>query len=196
MELLRYLRIVARHRWIALSVFAITFGAVIFFSYSQDDFYESTSTYVVRPRVVESDDVIRAIDTLARGVEINATYAAIARSDQIEDRAKARFPDGEAPDIDSVDASVLTGTNLIEISVVGPDPEGVQAMNQAIGDEALDFVNGMGDVFQLQPLDAANLPRVPAGPNRLLTLMVGFVVSASLAVGVAVLAETIDAPPA
>ncbi len=196
MELMRYLRIVVRHRWIALSVFAVTFGAVIFFSYSQDSYYESTSTYVVRPRVVESDDVIRAIDTLARGGEINATYAAIARSDQIEQRAETHFPEGQSPEIDSVDASVLTGTNLIEISVVGADPEGVQAMNEAIGEETVEFVNGLGDVFQLQPLDAANTPKSPAGPNRLLTLMAGFVVAAVLAIGLAVLAETIDVPSA
>lgn len=193
MELMRYIRIVIRHRWIALSVFVVTFGAVAFFSFSQDAYYESTSTFVVRPRVVESDDVIRAIDTLARGVEINATYAAIARSDQIEDRAKSSF-DGEAPDIESVSANVVTGTNIIEVSVVGPDPEGVQAMSAAVGAETLRFVNNLGDVFQLQPLDAANLPRAPAGPNRLLTLIVGFIVATSLAVGVAVLAEAIDAP--
>jgi capsular polysaccharide biosynthesis protein len=146
--------------------------------------------------VTESGDVIRAIDTLARGVEINATYAAIARSDQIEERAEAHFEEGEVPDIDSVSATVLTGTNIIEVSVVGPEAEGVQAMAQAVGEETLAFVNNLGDVFQLQPLDAANLPRIPAGPNRLLTLIVGFIVSASLAVGVAVLAEAIDAPPA
>lgn len=189
MELMRYIRMVIRHRWIALSVFMVTFGAVAFFSFSQDAYYESASTYVVRPRVVESDDVIRAIDTLARGVEINATYAAIARSNQIEKRAELRL-DGEVPDIDSISANVLTGTNIIEIAVIGSDPEGVQAMAQAVGDETLEFVNNLGDVFQLRPLDSANLPRSPAGPNRLLTLIVGFVVATSLTVVTAVIAET------
>lgn len=196
MELMRYVRIVIRHRWIALIVFAVTFGAVAFLSFSQDSYYESSNTFVVRPRVVESSDVIRAIDTLARGVEINATYAAIARSEQIQARAEQHFDPDEIPDVNSVSAQVLTGTNIIEISVTGPEPDSVQAMAQAVGEETVAFVEDLGDIFQLQPLDAARLPRQPAGPNRLLTLIIGFVVATSLAVGISVLAETLDVPSA
>lgn len=196
MELMRYLRIVIRHRWIALIVFTLTFGAVAALSYSQDDYYEASSTFVVRPRLVESSDVIRAIDTLARGVEINATYAAIARSDQILNAAEDQFDPGEAPEVDSVSAKVLTGTNIIEISVTGPEPEGVQAMADAVGSETVNFVEDLGDIFQLEPLDEAELPRSPAGPNRTLTLILGFVVAATLAVGLSVAAEAVDVPSA
>ena len=196
MELMRYIRILVRHRWIALVVFGVTFGAVALISFSQDAYYESSNTFVVRPRVVESSDVIRAIDTLARGVEINATYAAIARSDQIQGRAEQHFDPEEVPDVDSVSAQVLTGTNIIEITVSGSEPEGVQAMAQAVGEETVAFVEKLGDIFQLQPLDAAEVPRRPAGPNRLLTLIIGFVVATTLAIGVSVMAETLDVPSA
>lgn len=194
MEFMRYIRIAIRHRWIALTVFGVTFGAVALLSFSQDAYYESSNTFVVRPRVVESADVIRAIDTLARGVEINATYAAIARSDQIQQRATEHFDSEEIPEIKSVSAQVLTGTNIIEITVTGSDPEGVRAMAQAVGDETVMFVESLGDVFQLQLLDAAAVPRGPAGPNRLLTLIVGFTVATTLAVGISVVAETLDVP--
>lgn len=196
MELMRYIRIVIRHRWIALFVFVLTFGAVALFSFSQESFYESSSTFVVRPRVVESSDVIRAIDTLARGVEINATYAAIARSDQIQRKAEEHFDSDEIPDVNSISAEVLTGTNIIEITVTGPDPEGVQAMAEALGNETVAFVNDLGDIFQLNPLDSPRVPRNPAGPNRLLTLIVGVVAATTLAVGFSVMAETLDVPSA
>lgn len=196
MELMRYLRIVGRHRWIALTVFVVTFGAIAVLTFSQHSYYESSTTYVVRPRLIESSDVIRAIDTLSRGVEINSTFAAIARSDQIEMKAEAHYPPGEKPEIDSISATVLTGTNIIEVSVTGPDPSEVQAMADAVGTETALFVDTLEDIYQLELLDVANTPRRPAGPNRMLTLAVGAIVAVTLSVGASVIAESFDVPPA
>ena len=64
------------------------------------------------------------------------------------------------------------------------------------GSETVNFVEDLGDIFQLEPLDEAELPRSPAGPNRTLTLILGFVVAATLAVGLSVAAEAVDVPSA
>lgn len=196
MELKRYLRLVIRHRWLALGAFALTITATAILIFSQASYYESSGTLVVRPRVVESSDVIRAIDTLTRGGEINATYAAIARSDRILDRAGEHFESGETPDAIAVSADVLIGTNLISIVVRATDPENARALADAIGAETMSYVDELGDVFQIESLDAPQLPSRPAGPNRFLTMLVGFVVATFLAVGIAVLAEQLDVPPA
>ncbi|MDH3678742.1 MAG: hypothetical protein OEV40_02205 [Acidimicrobiia bacterium] len=190
MELTHYLRLILRH-WLSFAVgviVTVAVGAALILS--RPDIFESKGTYVVRPTSVDSSDVVRAFDTLIRGVEINATYVAIARSDIIRDRAKASLASG--PDVDTrgldVDASVVTGTNIISISVRGEDPEAAAIYAEQIGQETVRYVNDLRDVFQLEQLDPPTAPRSPVGPNRRLdlaiTIILGLGVGTALAIGI------------
>jgi len=87
-ELTRYLHIVRRRRGIALSAFAVTAVATLILVLPQPWVYESTGTMLVRPRASSTPaETVDASDLLIRGVKIGATYATIARSDLIRDRA-------------------------------------------------------------------------------------------------------------
>lgn len=189
MELTHYLRLILRH-WLSFAIgviVTVAVGAMLILP--RPDVYESKGTYVVRPTSVETSDVVRAFDTLIRGVEINATYAAIARSDIISDRAKERL--ASDPEVDTrgldVDAEVVTGTNIIRISVTGEDPEAAAIYAQHIGIEMVEYINGLGDAFRIEQLDPPAVPRSPVGPNRqldlALTIILGFGVGTSLAIG-------------
>lgn len=182
MDLSRYW-LVIRDQWVFF-LFGLVATASLagFLAMRQPDVYEASGTFVVRPRVIagaEGGEVVRAIDALNRSVELSSTYAFIARSDLIKDRAKESVG-GSFPGT-SVAADLVPGTNVIEISVTGPEPTAAGNLAVAIGQETVAYIGNLQDAFELVPLDPAQIPSAPVGPNRGLT--VGFGVFFGVAVG-------------
>lgn len=191
MELRRYLEIVGRRWWMVASAVAVTTLLTVLLVVQQPWVYGSSGTFVVRPRSVDSAEVVRAIDTLIRGVEINSTYATIARSSAIRDRAKERLgPEFDAAGL-SVDSDVMQGTNVLEISVRGPDPESAATFAGAIGAETVAYVGELEDAFELNPLDLPEVNEVPVGPNKTLTVVTGLLFGAMLGVVATIVADQI-----
>lgn len=189
MELRRYLEVSRRWWWLVglalLATAAVTVSSVA----SQRPTYESSATFLVRPRSDDASEDARAFDALIRGVTINTTYASIARSDLIRGRAEDRMdPDARADDM-SVSAKVLTDTNIVSLNVKGPDPDHVITLAEAISAEAVEYVNGLSDVYVLQPLDEPTRAEAPIATNRTLTISIGVILGLALGVGLALLVE-------
>lgn len=192
MELRRYLEIVGPRWWMVATAVGVTTLLTIMLVVPQPWVYGASGTFVVRPRSVDSAEVVRAIDTLIRGVEINSTYATIARSESIRDRARARLgPDFSASGM-NVDADVLTGTNVLVISVRGPDPETTAEFARAIGDETVAYIAALEDAFELNPLDSARANERPVGPNKMLTVVTGILFGALVGVAGALVADALS----
>lgn len=182
MDLNHYWRVIRDHWMLFVLAVALTASLAAFFAIRQPDVYEASGTFVVRPRTVDGSEVVRAIDTLNRSVEIGSTFAFIARSDLIEDRARQTL-EGDYRGL-SVSADLVPGTNVIEISVRGGRPGPVAELAAAVGRETVAYVAGLQDAFELVPLDEAEQPTSPTGPNR--NLMIGLGVFLGLGVGVLV----------
>lgn len=189
MELRRYLEIIGRRWWILLTAFVVTTSLTVVLVIQQQWVYGSGGTFVVRPRSVETEEVVRAIDTLIRGVEINSTYATIARSDLIRERAKARLGPSFSTSGLSVEADVMPGTNVLRIDVRGPDPEAVATFAEAVGAESVAYIADLEDAFELRPLDPPKVSASPIAPNKPLTVVLGMVFGAMLGVLAAIGAE-------
>jgi capsular polysaccharide biosynthesis protein len=162
---------------------------------AQSATYESSATFVVRPRPVDPSLDARAFDALIRGVTINTTYASIARSQLIRDRADEQLDPGARRDDMSVSAKVLTDTNIVSISVKGPDPDNVVDLATAVSVETIEYVNGLSDVYVLEPLDEPTRPGSPVATNKVLTILVGLVLGVVLGVGMAMLVEYLRKAP-
>lgn len=172
MELKHYFEILLRRWWIVLATILLALGAAWYLTAQQPWVYEADATFVVRPRLVDAGDAVKAIDTLIRGGEINETFAGIATSDAIVDQAKATLgKDVVKRSETSVRADVVAGTNILRLTVSGRDPLVVKEYTDEIAIELVAYIEGLEDVFTLSPLDGANLPNNPAGPRKSLSIV-------------------------
>jgi capsular polysaccharide biosynthesis protein len=195
MDLYRYLQIM-RRRWLFTAIgFLLTAGLTVAFVNEQPSVYESTATFVIRPRTMNADDDLRAIDTLTRGIEVSSTFATVARSDLIKDRAKLRLDTFTATSGMTVTSEVVTSTNILEVSVTGGDPEAVHALATAVGDETVAYVANLQRVYELQTLDAPRMPGRPVAPNRPLIIGTGIALGVGVGMVFALLAEGFAGPP-
>ena len=196
MELKAYLKILFKRWWAILLGLVVVVSATWYWTNQQERVYQSQSTFVLRPRsstLVVEDDFVKALDMVSRRVEINTTFAEVATSRLIKNRALEQMSSGKDGHF-SVTAGVVGGTNILTIAVEGPDPRAAQEYCTLIGVETLKYVSGLYDVFELQSLDPASLSRRPVRPNLSLNLLLGSMFGLALGAGLALLIEFIKSP--
>lgn len=177
MELKLYLRILLTRWWIILLTLTFTLIPTYLFVNEQPWIYKSEATFVIRPRAnfaVNDDKIVDALDTISRRVEINTTFAEVSSSSLIKQKAiESLGLTAQQRKGLKVSAKVIAGTNILEISVQGPDPEVVRDFTNAVSMETLAYISTLYDVFELEPLDEAELPDKPVSPNKTLNLALG-----------------------
>lgn len=118
--------------------------------------YESTGTYIVRPRGGDDVTKIDAGANLNGTVRIGTTFARIAESKLIGDRAwEALGPVAAGADrLDaSVDAAITRRANILSISARTTQPELANALAAAAGSETVRYIEGLADLYDLTVLD-------------------------------------------
>jgi capsular polysaccharide biosynthesis protein/GGDEF domain-containing protein len=189
LELRRYWEIIRRRWWVVVPALIATTAVTLLLEIPKPPIYESEATFIVRPDTVDPDEKASAMETLIRGETITGTYASVARSDLIRDRAEKRVTPSVAASLINVESEVVTGTNLLTIRAQGYDPEAVRELVAALGAETVAYVFSLDDAYELQVLDAPTVPAAPAGPNKPLTIAVGVVSGAALGIGLGVLID-------
>ncbi len=183
MELKHYLQIVKKRWWLAAIAAGVTLLFTFVYTAQQPWIYQSEATFVVRPRLLEGADVVKATDTLIRGAEINSTFAGIARSEIIQDRAKAAIGSSRTRgNALSVQTDVVAGTNILRITVSGRDAQVVSDYAGAVAEETVAYIDDLNDVYALAPLDEPQMAGAPAGPNKGMTNVLGGIVGIMLGV--------------
>ena len=199
MEIKAYLRILKRRWWVLLLCCLITVAATLAFTLSRPTVYETTTTYVIRPRSEPGvqDDFVKALDLVSRNSEISTTFSEVANSKLIRQAAlmKLALTPEKQKDL-SVNARVIGGTNMLELNVQGPDPIVVRDFANVVGSEFVDYVSKLYyDVFELELLDEASLPRAPVETNLVLNLAIGVLLGLVLGGGIVFLIEYFQIPP-
>ena len=177
MELKLYLRILLAKWWLILIAVVITVVPTYIYVNNQPWVYEADATFVIRPRASSDgneSDFVKAVDTLSNRVEINTTFAQVASSENLKQRAVNSLGlEGSERKGLSVSSRVIAGTNVLEIAVQGPDPAIVRDVAEAIGIETVNYISSLYDVFELEPLDLPEQSNKPVSPNKTLNIVVG-----------------------
>lgn len=189
MEINLFLRTLQRGWWIIVVVMLAALNLSLVVSYLTPPVYETTSRYVVSPNAGVYNntwDIVDSLDTLDRRSIIN-TYKELLASPSIYGKGL------ELQDINpsiletdySVSVVVVPDTNILKLTVDGPDPDMVVKIANAIGAEALDYVNNLYPVYNFSVLDSPEQPLAPVRPepvkNAGLALLVGMILGVGLA---------------
>jgi diguanylate cyclase (GGDEF)-like protein len=189
MEINIYLRTLQRGWWIIVLVMLAAMNSSLLISYLTPPVYQTSSRFVVSPNAAvysNSWDIVSSLDTLDRRSIINtykellASPAVYATSPEIQ-----KINPQELTTKYSIVVVVVPDTNILKLTVEGPDPNATVIIANAIGTQALDYINKLYPVYNFSVLDEPELPTKPVRPepvkNAALALLVGAVLGTGLA---------------
>lgn len=196
MELRIYFQMLMRSWWVvfltALTALAIALATSLFIT----PIYRATGRFVVNPNLdlVRQADVVRSLEALDKR-SIVATYAEVLNSDRIYNDAVTSLQ-GEVSNFEDYTHTtvVLPEANILELSVEGPDPRVAALLANSIGQRAIDYIQQLYTVYEINFLDPATVPVVPIRPQPIRDS--AFAVALGLLIGsvLAILREQLRTP--
>jgi capsular polysaccharide biosynthesis protein len=125
--------------------------------------YQSASTFVIATgdSIEDSDDVAAALGVL-RNRQITATFAEILQSETLLERA-AKEIGSSSSDFESTGV-VLPESNVVSLTVSGPNADAVREVNQIIGAAGSEDLASLYPIYRAILLESAKTPSAPASP--------------------------------
>ncbi len=176
-----------RYWWLILLAFAVGFGSAAFFAQRRAPSYRATTTLVVGPNesLKTTREVVDSLNTLDRR-SVVATFARLPPSRTVRQRAAQQLQRPEAQlEPYEVKTAVVPDTNVLEVSVEGPDPRLAASFADAVAQQTTQYTREFYDIYGMKVLDRAQEPTERAGPSLSRTLLVGAVLGLLIGVGVA-----------
>ncbi|NJD60870.1 MAG: hypothetical protein C3F13_17900 [Anaerolineales bacterium] len=196
MELISFLKIFLKRWWIIVLIFLVTVGSTAIFTWRQNPTYSVTTTFVVSPSSTIFSDprsFLSGLDVLGGRVSVANTYSDIATSRRIKnDTIDALGLNPVQAETLDVGSKILAGTNVIYITVEGPDPSLITTFANKLGETTVKYVEELYGVYDLKILDLAEIPVFPIKPNWKLNLALAAVLSLAVGMGISFLVEYMD----
>ena len=188
MELKLYLQMLQRGWWlVVLSALAGLVGSLSM-SYLETPIFRATSRFVVSPdaTVSKGTDVINSLNVLDKR-SIVTTYAEVLNSNTIYTQAISDLHlTSEAVDGYLHSTVVLPESNVLEVSIEGPNPQIVAFLANSVGEQAIQYIDGLNQGYSIRLLDQAQIPTEPIRPqparDASLGLLLGLIFGASVAI--------------
>jgi len=196
MEIKMYLRMLQRGWWLIVLCPLVAMAVALTFDYVSAPTYAATARYVVSPDAAVSvgSDVLNSINTLDKR-SIVTTYAAVLNSDTIFTQAIVDLKlDPVQMDGYLRSAIVLPETNVLEVSVEGSDPQLTMMLNNSIGKQAVTYIDGLNQGFNIRVLDPAQIPTVPVSPQPVRDVSPAIVFGVVLGLSLAIIREQLMSP--
>jgi uncharacterized protein involved in exopolysaccharide biosynthesis len=165
----------------------IALGVAFALHSSSTPMYESTATYVISPSA-SSDNLIQAVNSLdsSRSRSIMTTLTEITMSDAVRAEALGQLGiDPSTAESYTVTSIVIPEANVIQTTVIGPDPDVVTDLTTLVGDIGSVRFIGLYQVYDVAVLDAAVAPTSPSNTGLptliVLTSLLGIAAGAGAA---------------
>jgi diguanylate cyclase (GGDEF)-like protein len=169
MEITLYLQAFRRGWWLILVTTLIAANVSLLISYFTPPVYQTSERFIVSPNAgifSSSWDVVSSLDTLDRRSIIN-TYKELLASQAVY---------GKSPEIQKLGSDsaignynivvvVVPDTNILSLTVEGPDPKGVIVVANAVATEAVSYINKLYPVYNFSVLDKPGFPDAPIRPE-------------------------------
>lgn len=199
MEIQVILRLLLKKWWVIALTIGVVVASTYLFTVRQPRVYSATVTYIVSPspELLNGSSFVNGLSVLGGQSTITNTYANIATSARIRESAVKSLGINQEQNLDlAVSSRVRSGTNMIEITVEGTNPQLVQQFANQIGSSTVTFVNQLYEVYDMNILDAAVLPVDPIRPNLLINLALSAIIAGGLGMGLALVLAKVERPAA
>ncbi len=182
--------------WLVVLTALAALNAALIASYLATPQYQTSARFVVSPNpsIISGRDAVSSLATLDKR-SIVSTYAEFLNSQRIyqETLDALGISPRQVKDY-THNAVVLPDANILELTVVGPDPQMTALLANSIGQHAIGAIREVYAVYDIRFLDPAIAPEKPFSPkparDAVLAVALGTVVGAALAI----LREQIQAP--
>lgn len=163
--LARLLGDVRQYWWVVALSVAIALASAAVSAGRQVPVYQARTTLMVTPvkTLKEPREIADSLDTLDRRSVI-ATLALYPSSRTVTDQARQRLqlsPEQFARF--SAKTAVVPDSNVLELTVSGPDPRMASMLANTIADLSVAGTGGLYSIFEMQVLDRAVQPPKPLG---------------------------------
>ena len=162
-----WVRSILRRWWVVLICVAGALLGAGFLTYRQVPVFEASASLVVTPNteIQEATDLIRSLETLERRT-IVATFAKIPLAPETRSAA-ADLMDVDPRDIRGyrIASSVQPYTNIVLITVSGPDRDRVAEVANAVAEATQESARSMYRIFSMKPLAGAVPAYRPVRPD-------------------------------
>jgi diguanylate cyclase (GGDEF)-like protein len=152
--------------WFIVVTMLISWAAALGVSYIAQPMYQARATFIVspNPNLTSSRDVISSLDTLD-SESIISTYADILSSNRVLEDAIRKL-NLEAEDVKGYvnRVNVQPNSNILELLVEGPDPTMSALLANNVGQNAINYIKGIYQIFDIAFLDQAQEPVKPFSP--------------------------------
>lgn len=200
MEINLYLQTLKRGWWIIVLTMLVALNGSLLLSYLTPPIYEATSRFVVSPNaeMYESSwDVVSSLDTLDRRSIINTYKELLASPSVYRENLDIQKIGADIVESEySISTVVIPDTNILKLTVTGPDPELVLLIAKSVGAQALIYINDLYPVYNFNIFDEPSLNPEPIYPqpvqNAGLALLMGGIVGISLAFAREQMATTLE----
>ena len=194
--ILHYFRILMRS-WRLVAITALLAWIIsLGISLNTVPLYRASATFIISPNanLISSRDVVTSLDTL-EGRNVISTYGDILSSRRVfEDAARALNLEFSSLQAYQRQTVVKTNSNILELIVEGPNPDTAALLANNIGQNGINYIKGIYQVFDIAFLDQATPPLEPFAPRALRSGLI--FTAAGLLIGMlaAILKEQLRAP--
>jgi diguanylate cyclase (GGDEF)-like protein len=167
MGLRLYFQMLYRGWWIIL-ITSITFIAIVAIAdYVIEPIYSITARFIIIPNanLISESDLIQSLDTLDKR-SVVLTYAEVLNSTLIYNNSLAALGKSIEDMLSYRHTAVaVPNTNIIELTVLGPDASLAAVLANTIGEQGIQYIQGLSSVFEIRFLDPAIPTTTPSRPQ-------------------------------
>lgn len=189
MEIKLYFRMLQRGWWIVLLTIFAAMIVALFSAYMATPVYEATSRFSVNPNLtlaLNGTEILNSMQALDKR-SIIQTYAEFLNSQRVyDDTIKSLNIDPSTLVNYTHSTNVVTDANVLELTVTGTNANLVAELANKIGENAIDYIKQINQVYDISVLDPAQVPVIPVSPQPLrdtgVAALLGLIIGAALAI--------------
>lgn len=190
-----YIRALRRSWWIVLLTTVVATVSAVYVSQGGESTYQTDARLVVGPSATLEDPEAVLGTTVEIKAQLVTTYADLLTGSQFFEEAIDEI--GLSPE-DAQKYTVASAapqeSNVVRMSVEGPDPSTTVALADAVAQSSSEYFETVYRGFGVEVFDEPQEPSTPSGPPTSTNVAIGFVLGLAAGVGLALAREAV-APP-